>query len=41
MALAKAKNSAIEAREWTFPLRVLRYRLRRESGGAGFAALAG
>lgn len=31
------KNTPIEALERAFPLRVLRYRLRRGSGGAGLA----
>jgi N-methylhydantoinase B/oxoprolinase/acetone carboxylase alpha subunit len=31
------KNTPIEALERAFPLRVLRYRLRRGSGGAGWA----
>jgi N-methylhydantoinase B len=33
--LTNTKNTPIEALERTFPLRVLRYRLRRGSGGAG------
>jgi N-methylhydantoinase B/oxoprolinase/acetone carboxylase alpha subunit len=32
--LTNTKNTPIEALERTFPLRVLRYRLRRGSGGA-------
>ena len=35
MSLTNTKNTPIEALERTFPLRVLRYRLRRGSGGAG------
>ena len=31
----KTKNTPVEALERTFPLRVLRYRLRTGSGGAG------
>lgn len=31
-------NTPIEALERAFPLRVLRYRLRRGSGGAGWSA---
>jgi N-methylhydantoinase B/oxoprolinase/acetone carboxylase alpha subunit len=33
--MTNTKNTPIEALERTFPLRVLRYRLRRGSGGAG------
>jgi N-methylhydantoinase B/oxoprolinase/acetone carboxylase alpha subunit len=33
--MTNTKNTPIEALERTFPLRVLRYRLRRASGGAG------
>jgi N-methylhydantoinase B len=33
--MTNTKNTPIEALERTFPLRVLRYRLRRDSGGAG------
>jgi N-methylhydantoinase B/oxoprolinase/acetone carboxylase alpha subunit len=35
--MTNTKNTPIEALERTFPLRVLRYRLRRGSGGAGRA----
>jgi N-methylhydantoinase B/oxoprolinase/acetone carboxylase alpha subunit len=35
--LANTKHTPIEALERAFPLRVLRYRLRRGSGGAGWA----
>jgi N-methylhydantoinase B/oxoprolinase/acetone carboxylase alpha subunit len=34
-AMTNSKNTPIEALERSFPLRVLRYRLREESGGAG------
>jgi N-methylhydantoinase B/oxoprolinase/acetone carboxylase alpha subunit len=37
MPLTNTRNTPIEALERTIPLRVLRYRLRRESGGAGRA----
>ncbi len=37
-AMTNTKNTPIEALERAFPLRVLRYRLRRGSGGAGWAA---
>jgi len=33
--LSNSKNTRIEALERTFPLRVVRYRLREGSGGAG------
>jgi len=36
-AMTNTKNTPIEAVERAFPLRVLRYRLRRGSGGAGAA----
>jgi len=36
-AMTNTKNTPIEALERAFPLRVLRYRLRRGSGGAGAA----
>lgn len=36
--MTNTKNTPIEALERAFPLRVLRYRLRRGSGGAGQAA---
>lgn len=35
--MTNTKNTPIEALERAFPLRVLRYRLRQGSGGAGFA----
>ena len=35
--MTNTKNTPIEALERAFPLRVLRYRLRRGSGGAGLA----
>ena len=35
--MTNTKNTPIEALERHFPLRVLRYRLRRGSGGAGLA----
>lgn len=35
--MTNTKNTPIEALERAFPLRVLRYRLRRGSGGAGWA----
>jgi N-methylhydantoinase B/oxoprolinase/acetone carboxylase alpha subunit len=35
--LTNTKNTPIEALERAFPLRVLRYRLRQGSGGAGLA----
>ena len=35
--LTNTKNTPIEALERAYPLRVLRYRLRRGSGGAGLA----
>ena len=38
--MTNTKNTPIEALERTFPLRVLRYRLRRGSGGAGAARAA-
>ena len=34
-AMTNTRNTPIEALERSFPLRVLRYRLRRGSGGAG------
>jgi len=37
-AMTNTKNTPIEALERAFPLRVLRYRLRRGSGGAGWSA---
>ncbi|MCB0988651.1 MAG: hydantoinase B/oxoprolinase family protein, partial [Acidimicrobiales bacterium] len=36
--LTNTRNTPIEALERAFPLRVLRYRLRRGSGGAGWSA---
>jgi len=36
-AMTNTRNTPIEALERAFPLRVLRYRLRRGSGGAGSA----
>src|SRR6478736_3335907 len=36
-AMTNTKNTPIEALERAFPMRVLRYRLRRGSGGAGAA----
>ena len=33
--MTNTRNTPVEALERTFPMRVLRYRLRRESGGAG------
>jgi N-methylhydantoinase B/oxoprolinase/acetone carboxylase alpha subunit len=36
-AMTNTKNTPIEALERSFPLRVLRYRLRTGSGGAGAA----
>ena len=36
-AMTNTKNTPIEALERAFPMRVLRYRLRRGSGGAGSA----
>ena len=35
--MTNTRNTPIEALERAFPLRVLRYRLRRGSGGAGWA----
>jgi len=35
--LTNTQNTPIEALERAFPMRVLRYRLRRGSGGAGFS----
>ncbi len=35
--MTNTRNTPIEALERSFPMRVLRYRLRRGSGGAGFA----
>ncbi len=37
--LTNTKNTPIEALERAFPLRVLRYRLRQGSGGAGLASV--
>jgi N-methylhydantoinase B/oxoprolinase/acetone carboxylase alpha subunit len=37
-AMTNTKNTPVEAFERAFPMRVLRYRLRRESGGAGRAS---
>ncbi len=37
-AMTNTKNTPIEALERAFPMRVLRYRLRRGSGGAGWSA---
>jgi GrpB-like predicted nucleotidyltransferase (UPF0157 family) len=37
-AMTNTRNTPIEALERAFPMRVLRYRLRRGSGGAGLAA---
>ena len=37
-SMTNTRNTPIEALERTFPLRVLRYRLRRGSGGAGWSA---
>ena len=37
-AMTNTRNTPIEALERAFPLRVLRYRLRRGSGGAGWSA---
>jgi N-methylhydantoinase B len=37
-AMTNTQNTPVEALERSFPLRVRRYRLRRGSGGAGFAA---
>ncbi len=37
-AMTNTRNTPIEALERAFPLRVLRYRLRRGSGGAGWAS---
>ena len=36
-AMTNTKNTPVEALERTYPMRVLRYRLRRGSGGAGSA----
>jgi N-methylhydantoinase B/oxoprolinase/acetone carboxylase alpha subunit len=36
-AMTNTQNTPVEALERSFPLRVLRYRLRRDSGGAGRA----
>src|SRR3954452_10934515 len=36
-AMTNTKNTPIEALERAFPMRVSRYRLRRDSGGAGAA----
>ncbi|MGH9184325.1 MAG: hydantoinase B/oxoprolinase family protein [Acidimicrobiales bacterium] len=33
--MTNTKHTPIEALEWAYPMRVLRYRLRRGSGGAG------
>ncbi len=35
--MTNTKNTPIEALERTYPMRVLRYRLRQGSGGAGSA----
>jgi len=35
--MTNARNTPVEALERAYPVRVLRYRLRRESGGAGLA----
>ncbi len=35
--LSNSKNTPVEALERAFPMRVMRYRLRRGSGGAGLA----
>jgi N-methylhydantoinase B/oxoprolinase/acetone carboxylase alpha subunit len=37
-AMTNTRNTPVEALERAFPLRVLRQRLRRESGGAGRSA---
>jgi len=37
IVLTNSKNTSVEALERTFPMRVLRYRLRDGSGGAGLA----
>jgi N-methylhydantoinase B/oxoprolinase/acetone carboxylase alpha subunit len=37
-AMTNTRNTPIEALERAFPLRVLRYRLRRDSGGAGWSS---
>ncbi len=37
IVLTNSKNTLVEALERTFPMRVLRYRLRDGSGGAGLA----
>lgn len=37
-AMTNTRNTPIEALERAFPMRVLRYRLRRGSGGAGWSA---
>ncbi|MGH9214082.1 MAG: hydantoinase B/oxoprolinase family protein [Acidimicrobiales bacterium] len=37
VGMTNTRNTPIEALERSFPLRVLRYRLRRGSGGAGFS----
>jgi N-methylhydantoinase B/oxoprolinase/acetone carboxylase alpha subunit len=34
-AMTNTKNTPVEAFERAYPMRVVRYRLRRESGGAG------
>src|SRR5690606_33974984 len=36
-AMTNTRNTPIEALERTFPMRVLRYRLRQGSGGAGWS----
>jgi N-methylhydantoinase B len=36
--VTNTRNTPIEALERSFPMRVLRYRLRRGSGGAGWSA---
>ena len=38
IALTNTRNTPVEAFERVYPMRVLRYRLRRGSGGAGLAA---
>lgn len=35
--ITNTRNTPIEALERAFPMRVLRYRLRRGSGGAGYS----
>lgn len=36
--MTNTSNTPIEALERAFPIRVLRYTLRRDSGGAGYSA---